>query len=164
MPDTATIDCEQVYRDHHRWLKNWLQQSTHCSEQAADLAHDAFVRLLTSRYRDFGDQPRALLRRVARNLLVDHWRRQEVERAWLDAIAHLPEPEVPSAETRALIIETLLRIESALSQLPMQTQRIFELSQFDGLKQQDIADKIGVSINTVRRHMKKALTACILAQ
>jgi RNA polymerase sigma-70 factor (ECF subfamily) len=164
MSDSLTVDYDRVYRDHHGWLKNWLQQSTHCSEQAADLAHDAFVRLLTSRYRNVEDQPRALLRRVARNLLIDHWRRQEVERAWLHAVAHLPEPEVPSAETRALIIETLLRIESVLTQLPTQTQRIFELSQFDGLKQQDIADKLGVSINTVRRHMQKALTACILAQ
>ena len=162
--DNSTVLLETLYQDHHRWLKRWLQHSTNCSEQAADLAHDTFMRLLAGRHGDFDGQPRALLRRVARNLLIDHWRRREVERAWLASIAHLREPEVPSSETRVLIMETLLRIESALSKLPVQTQRIFELSQFDGLKQQAIADRVGVSINTVRRHLSKALTACILAE
>ncbi|MEM0911871.1 MAG: sigma-70 family RNA polymerase sigma factor [Pseudomonadota bacterium] len=158
-----SVNYDRIYRDHHGWLKNWLRQSTHCSEQAAELAHDTFVRLLTRRYQELEEPPRAMLRRVSRNLLIDHWRRQEVERAWLASVEHLPESEYPSPESRLLVIEAVLQIESVLARLPVQTQRIFALSQFEGMKQQAIADQLGISINTVRRHIQKALTACILA-
>lgn len=165
---TATSPSRQtihtLYSEHHGWLKSWLRRATGCSEQAADLAQDTFLRLLLGRCQNVGSQPRALLQRIARNLVIDHWRRQEVERAWLTAIAQLPAAEMPSAESQALIVESLLRIEAALSRLPQQTQRIFELSQFDGLKQQVIADRLGICINSVRRHLQKALTACILAE
>ncbi|KPW15236.1 RNA polymerase sigma factor, partial [Pseudomonas cannabina pv. alisalensis] len=37
----------ELYSDHHSWLQNWLRKKTGCSQRAADLAHDAFVRILT---------------------------------------------------------------------------------------------------------------------
>lgn len=164
-PDTYSHQLFHVlYQDHHGWLQGWLRRSTGCSERAADIAHDTFLRLLLNRYQDFSSHPRALLQRIARNLIIDYGRRQEVERAYLAALAQLPEAEMPSAESQALIVESLLRIESALSRLPQQTQRIFELSQFDGMKQQSIADQLGICINSVRRHLQKALSVCILAE
>ena len=154
---------EALYLEPHGWLKGWLRRSTGCSEQAADLAQDTFLRLLAGRSHEVTKHPRAMLQRVARNLLIDHWRRREVERAWLDSTAQLPASEVPSPETQALIVESLLRVEAALSRLPAQTRRVFELSQIDGLKQRAIANELNISPRTVRRQLRKALAACILA-
>ncbi len=152
-----------LYSNHHGWLHNWLRRRLGCSEQAADLAHDTFLRLL-ARWRDgFGDEPRALLRHVANGLVIDHWRRQEVERAYLESIAHLPEAETPSLEAHHLIVEALLRIEVMLRDLPALTCEIFLLSQLDGCTHAQIALRKNVCLNTVRRHIRKALVACIMA-
>lgn len=40
---------EILYRDHNLWLRGWLRRKLGCSETAADLAHDTFIRLLTNR-------------------------------------------------------------------------------------------------------------------
>ena len=35
-----------LYGHNHRWLSAWLYQKLNCSEHAADLAQDVFLRLL----------------------------------------------------------------------------------------------------------------------
>ena len=152
-----------LYSHHHPWLQSWLQRKVgnHCD--AADIAHDTFLRLMNRR-RDIGGlgkEPRALLTHIARHLLIDHWRRQDVERAYLDAIAHLPAPEAPSPETRWLILEALQNIEAMLSGLPGLTREIFLLAQLDGLKYADIAARLKISQATVKRHMRRGFLACL---
>ncbi|KAG1242986.1 hypothetical protein G6F65_022704 [Rhizopus arrhizus] len=108
-----------------------------------------------------GAEPRALLTHIAKGLVVDHWRRCAVQDAYLAAVAHLPAPEVPSPEMRALILETLHVIDATLRTLPAKTREIFLLSQFDGLRYEAISEQLGLSLSTVKRHMKRALMGCL---
>lgn len=158
-PDSISI----LYQDHHGWLFGWLRRKLGCNEQAADIAHDTFVRLLGQRRQPDFHEPRALLAHVAKGLVVDHWRRQAVERAYLETIAHLPEPEAPSPETRLLILESLYRIEAMLRTMPPRTQEIFLLAQLDGLTYAQIAARLGTSLITVKRHMRSGFLACMAA-
>lgn len=151
-----------LYREHHGWLQSWLRFKLGNAFDAADLAHDTFVRLMaSSRTAGLGDEPRALLMHIAKGLVVDHWRRRAVERAYLDAVALLPESEVPSPEARLIIIEALLRIQAMLATLPARTQQIFLLAQLDGLTLQEISARAGAPVITVRRHIHRALVACL---
>jgi RNA polymerase sigma factor (sigma-70 family) len=153
-----------LYSDHHGWLQGWLRRKLGDASQAADLAHDTYVRLLQSRRgATIGEQPRAFLTHIAKGLLVDHWRRQDVERAYLDTIALLPEAVAPSPETRLLVLETLLRIDAMLASLPAQTRTIFLMAQLDELSYQDIAERQHTSLATIKRHMRKAFLACLAA-
>lgn len=45
----------------------------------------------------------------------------------------------------------------AINQLPDQCRRVFCLSRFEQLKQQEIADQLGISIKTVKNHITYAL-------
>ncbi|XAH23696.1 sigma-70 family RNA polymerase sigma factor [Xylophilus sp. GW821-FHT01B05] len=154
---------ETLYTDHHGWLRSWLRRKLGNACDAADLAHDTFVRVMASRRlpMHLGEEPRALLTHIAKGLVVDHWRRQEVERAYLEALAQLPEPEMPSPEARLLILEALQRIDAMLDRLPGRTRQIFVLSQIDGLTYQQVADQLGTSLITVKRHMRTAFAACL---
>ena len=71
-----------LYRDHHGWLQGWLRKRLGDREQAADVAQDTFLRLL-SKERDLTPlrDPRAYLSTIAHSLLVNHWRRLAIERA-----------------------------------------------------------------------------------
>jgi len=125
-------------------------------------AHDTFVRLLgRNATAGLGSEPRALLTHIAKGLLVDRWRRQDVERAYLEAIAHLPEPEAPSPETRWLILETLYRVDAMLREMPARVRQVFLLSQLDGLTYGEIAEQLNVSLITVKRDMRSAFLACL---
>jgi RNA polymerase sigma-70 factor (ECF subfamily) len=153
-----------LYVEHHGWLKGWLRKKLGCSDTAADLAQDTFVRVMTARRPTVFDQPRAYLTTIARNLVVDHWRRAELEQAYVAAIALRSEPEAPSEEERLLILESLVRIDAVLHALPAVTRKIFLLSQLDGLTYADIAEQLGMSVVTVKRHMRKSFIACLSAQ
>ena len=70
---------QAIYRAHNDWLLGWLGKKTQCPELARDLAQDTFVRVLKKAGRgERVGQPRAFLVKVARGLLIDHWRRREI--------------------------------------------------------------------------------------
>lgn len=152
---------ESLYCEHHGWLHAWLNRKLGNTCDAADLAHDTFIRLLSRPARSFGSEPRALLTHIAKGLVIDRWRRQDVERAYLESIAHLPEAEVPSPETRWLILEALQRIDALLREMPERVRQTFLLSQIDGLTYVQIAEQLEVSLITVKRDMRDAFLACL---
>ena len=54
--------------------------------------------------------------------------------------------------------ETVAEIERAIDALPAQCKEVFLLTRMDGLSYQETADKLGVSINTVRTQITRAMT------
>ena len=156
------LHVQDLYRAHHSWLHRWLDRTVGNTSDAADLAHDTFIRLLTRESANgFGAEPRALLTHIAKGLVIDRWRRQDVERAYLETIADLPEPEAPSPETRWLILEALCRIDAMLSEMPEKTRTAFLMSQLDGMTYAQIAAALDVSLVTVKRYMRDAFLACL---
>ncbi|MCA8075581.1 sigma-70 family RNA polymerase sigma factor [Burkholderia cepacia] len=148
---------------HHAWLRGWLSRRLGCAHRAADLAHDTFMRLLARDEPIGADEPRAFLTTVAQRVLSNHWRRELIERAYLDALAQRPEAYAPSPEERAVVLETLLEIDRLLDGLPLAAKRAFLLAQLDGLTQAEIARELGVSLATVKRYLVKAGTQCFFA-
>ncbi|WP_284410220.1 sigma-70 family RNA polymerase sigma factor [Acidovorax sp. SUPP3334] len=162
----------RLYGEHHRWLLGWLRAKLGCPHQAADLAQDIFVRLLVHRLGSgFGDgsdaaaprEPRAYLVTVAGRLVANHFRRLSLERAWLDALATLPEAQLPSAEQHAMARQALHRLDAALAGLSDRARRAFLLSQIDGQDYARVAVALGVTERSVKRYMAQAFEAYILA-
>ena len=125
-------EIDALYIDHHAWLRGWLSRKLGCAHRAADLAHDTFMRLLARDEPIGADEPRAFLTTVAQRVLSNHWRREQIERAYLDALALRPEAHAPSPEERAVVLETLLEIDRLLDGLPLAAKRAFLLAQLDG--------------------------------
>lgn len=156
----ATHPVAELYSDHHGWLHAWLRKKLGCTHRAADLAQDTFLRLLARDVPLDLREPRAFLTTVAQGLVAKHFRRQKLEQAWLEALAQMPEASVPSPEQRALMLETLIEIDRRLDALGPAIRQAFLLFQLDGLTQSDIAQRLGVSIPTVKRYIARALVAC----
>jgi len=53
--------------------------------------------------------------------------------------------------------ELKLRLYEAIDRLPEQCGKVFRISRFEGLRQQEIADRLGISIKTVKNHITLAL-------
>ncbi|HEY0685125.1 MAG TPA: sigma-70 family RNA polymerase sigma factor [Steroidobacter sp.] len=149
-----------LYSDHHDWLQRWLRRRLGDAADAPDLAQDVFIRLLARRQAVATREPRAYLSTIARGLVIDHWRRRELEQAWIATLATMPEPEAPSSEHRALILEALIEIDRMLDALPPPVRKAFLLAQLDGMTCPRIARELGVSLATAERYIAKALRAC----
>lgn len=64
-----------------------------------------------------------------------------------------------TAVEKLLVKELRERVEVAISTLPDQTQTIFRMSRFEQMKYQEIAEKLGISVDVVKYHIKIALAS-----
>ena len=79
-----------LYRDHRGWLLAWLNRNLGCRQRAEDLSQDTFVRLLGRPELPGLREPRAFLAKVARGLMIDHFRRagrRAAELPWCEEVA-----------------------------------------------------------------------------
>ena len=152
-------DIATLYADHHGWLQGWLRKKLGSTACAADVAQDTFMRLLDREEAVAAREPRAFLATVAQRVLFNHYRRQKLEQAYLDALAQLPPLHAPSPEERALLLATVFELDRMLDGLPPPVKRAFLLRQLDELPQEDIARRLGISLATVKRHLQRAGSA-----
>ena len=157
-------EIHDLYIGHSGWLQGWLRSKLNCSDTAADLAHDTFIRVMQKQRADASFDilyPRSYLRMVANSLVVDLFRRRSVERAYIEAMAHFPEAVIISEEEREIILQTLQQLDKMLDSLPNAAREAFLLSRLDGLTYVQIAEKLGVSQRTVTRYMQQAFEQCL---
>lgn len=165
LPPEDRLTCDEVraemrsfYVDHSTKLIGRLARHTGCRETARELAHEAFARF-------FGlphvqavqiERPRHYLKRIATNLLRERGRAQAYEQAAAD---HL-RIEGGGAIDQVRVLEardTLRRLEAALSKMKPRTREIFLAHRLDGMSYAEIANRTGISISAVEKHMMKAI-------
>ena len=149
-----------LYSDHHGWLQSWLRRRLGCADDAADLAQDTFVRLLArpaALAPDALREPRAYLTTVARGLLVDFWRRGELQRAYLADLAQQPELLHPSPEERLAAVQMLQAVDALLQGLTPKTRAAWLMCRLDGLTHAEIAEQLQVSVPRVRQYLATAV-------
>ena len=122
------------------------------TEDAEDLVQQVFVAAWRQRHRY--DPTRASLLTwmfgIARNKAIDRLRRLERERR-----VPLQQPVATQDET-AQTADRLL-VNEALSWLRPEQQHILELAFYDDLTHQQIADKLGMPLGTVKSHARRGL-------
>lgn len=153
-----------LYRDHSRWLQGWLSRQVGSRCDAADLMQDTFLRIVGRDSLDNLASARGYLRTIAHGLMVNHLRRRRLERRYLEALECLPEPLAESAEVRMIALETLVAIDRMLDGMPAKARHAFLLSQLEGLGHAEIAERLEVSVSSVRKYLYTAVRHCLAFQ
>lgn len=159
---------DRLYRDHNHWLQGWLRKKLGCASNAADLAQDTFIRILAAveKTRDADltlREPRAFLTTVATRVLSNHYRRQSLEHAYVEALRLMPEAVVPASEQQLIILQTLHSIDALLNALPQKVRAVFLAAQLDGMTYSEISQQLDIPPRSVRRYMALAYERCLLA-
>jgi RNA polymerase sigma-70 factor (sigma-E family) len=120
---------------------------------AEDLVQEAFIRLARSahRIRDPEKGP-AYLRSIVLNLARDHNRRGLVSLRH-----HLPRDDQAGVEDQIALREDQQRVIDALRELPHRQRDCIVLRYYDELGIDDIAATLGISRNSVKTHLGRAL-------
>lgn len=161
---SVPYEVSKLYQEHHAWLVRWLARRTQGMDNAQDLAQDTFMRILARpRVLDSLSNPRAWLVKVANNLVIDQARRRLLEKQYLELLAELPEPELPSVEEQLQLLQLLDRIDQLLEGLRPLEKTAFLMSRLDGLTYKEIAAELNISLSSVEKYMAKAMLACYTA-
>jgi RNA polymerase sigma-70 factor (ECF subfamily) len=150
-----------VFERYYRELLNFLSRSVRDRETAADLAQESYVRVLAAQQagRPIRD-PRALLYRTARNLVIDQHRRSYARHEELSAPDDAPGPRSLEPETIVASRENLAAVLAAIDNLAPRCREAFILYKFDGMSCAQIAAHMGISSRTVEMQLQIAMKAC----
>ena len=128
----------------------------------ADIVQETFARVLRARAAGPIASPRGLLFATARNLALDALRRRQVvsfepmtENE--DSSVFMDVTDVAETVSKRQELELLTQ---AIQTLPDRCRQVFTLRAVYGLSQRAIAEKLGISENTVEKQMGKGLRRC----
>ncbi len=127
-------------------------------EEAKNIAQDTFIKLW--QHRDHIDPSQSLdgfVSRLAWNAALNYLRRKQTHARYHLEQLHTQSLDSISADEDLVATETARRIEAVIANMPPQRRRVFEMSRIENLTYNQIADKLGLTYNTVMNHMKLAL-------
>lgn len=152
-------DLSALFVAYRRELEVYLARQVRCPDTAADLLQETFARVAQHGAGTGLTNVRAYLYRTARNLVIDHFRREERRQTYSlppDRLAHLPDPAVRvdlALEAR----QKLAALQAAMEELPPRTREIFQLNRIEGLTYGEVAGRLGISESSVQKHLARAL-------
>jgi RNA polymerase sigma-70 factor (ECF subfamily) len=128
-------------------------------DDAADLTQDAFIRLLRSLGSYRGETKfTTWLYRLVVNLGIDRLRRRGQPMVRLDDDPTVDVPSDDPADDATLVVERRERaaaVREALDRLPDAQRLALTLHYFEEMRYEDIAEVLGVPLNTVKSHIRR---------
>lgn len=121
----SPLTLASLYSDHHGWLKKWLTHKLKSVYDADDVAQDTFVRIMAGGSLSTIRDPKSFLCTIANRVMIDLFRRNALERAWLEMLSQLPEELSPSPEQRQSQLELLQQIDAMLDGLNVKAREAF---------------------------------------
>ena len=149
--------CEGLYREHAPRLLRLCRLLLRHPQEAEDVAHEVFLRLVESdRGTDRAVAWGPWLTRVAINACRDRQRT-----AWWRLWHGAPEVELvdrdPTPEAAALTGETREHIWHAFRKLSQRQREVFVLRHLEAWSTRDVAEALGLSTGSVKRHLFRAV-------
>ena len=151
---------------YYREILSFLSGQVSDRSMAADLAQESYARVYAAQLAGAGIvNPRALLYRTARNLVIDHYRHAEVRTgvelpACEDEVAQVRGPRSLEPEVAAASQQGIRALAQAIDNLPPRCREAFMLNRIEGLSYVEVAARMGISVKMVEQHLKLALDAC----
>ncbi len=130
--------------------RNWRNRS-----DLEDLRQEIYAQVLDAAESNIPDQAKPFVFSVARNLLIDRFRKAHI--VPIEAAAELDTLKVPSDEPgpeRSVVARDLLRrLQLGIEQLPPRCREAVVLKRIEGLSRREIAQRMGIAEQTVSDHI-----------
>ena len=147
---------EQYYRLHRDELLTFVGSRLGVQEDAEDLVHDLFLRLLDGSRRPITPVTLpSLVYTMARNLIADYYRRRHFREQYALRMQGL-ESLTTSTEATVFADDTLRHVEQRLLRMPVQTAEIYRLHIYDGMKVGEISRYLSQDYKTVEYRLGQA--------
>jgi len=142
-------------------LMQFLQHNWRNKSDIADLRQEVYVRVFEAARKEIPDRPRQFVFSTARNLLIDHVRREQV--IPIEAVADLDAISVamdaPGPDRAAMGRDELRKLQSVIDRLPPRCRQAFVLGKVEGLDGREIARRMGVTESTISKQLAFSIRA-----
>lgn len=116
-----------------------------------NIVSDCFIKLWENRKKiEIKSSLKSYFYQILRNQIIDHYRGKQDMEELMEELPDIPNEVVFDEQQR------YVKLYNAISKLPEQRKMVLELAVFDSLTYQQIADKLGISKNTVKTQIARA--------
>jgi RNA polymerase sigma factor (sigma-70 family) len=140
-------------------LARFLRKNWRNPNDIEDLRQEIYAHVLKAAETKIPDRAKAFLFATARNLLVDHLRRENI--VPIEIVAELDVVAIaagdPGPERQVFARDTLRRLQLALNDLPPRCREAVILQRIEGLSRREIARRMGISEQAVANHVARGM-------
>lgn len=144
---------------HEPALRAWLSRRPLAGLEVDDIVQETYAILAGLERVDHIHNARTYMFEVAKSVVLRSLRRNRI--VVFEALAQAeglePPSEEPSPETVTADRQELTRIATLIAGLPAKCREAFTLRKVHGLSQREVARRMGVSENTVEKHVGKGI-------
>ena len=156
---------EYLFATYYPRLHNYALRFLADGDAVGDIIQDCFMKLWEKRGELILQSVGALLFRMVRNQCLNYLRHKALEDSeWLQSLnledhsERLYSTDFLDDPDQELLFQELKRqVEQTLDALPERSRQIFTMSRFDGMKNRERAEELGISAKVVERHIGRAL-------
>lgn len=146
---------EDVFRSHYKELHHYVFKMLQDADLAEEVVQQVFLGLWERDWEaEIHTSLRAYLYKSVYHSSLNLLKREQVKRRYVDYKVHQPDALDYADQSDTALKQDL---NKALGSLPEKSRLVFEMSRFQELKYQEIAELLDLSIKTVEGHMTKAL-------
>ncbi|MGV3641994.1 MAG: RNA polymerase sigma-70 factor [Adhaeribacter sp.] len=152
------LSFQDLFNKYYSRLVYFSFQIVGSKEPAEDIAQEAFIKYWNQKEEIAPHQLaiKGFLYNTVRNISLNAVRHQKVKDTFavLSSHASMEEEGIINAIIHA---EVLAELHHAIATLPESCQRITRMGYLEGMKNQEIAEELGISVNTVKTQKQRAL-------
>lgn len=149
-----------LYDTYRKKIYSYAVQLTRSGDEADEIVQEVFLKCwLKKEELNRIDNCNAWLHTIARHLFVDRLRRIAREEEGLEQLRLFSAEQTTSIDHFILDKENEILLRQSIERLSLQQRAVFELSRRQGLDRGEIALQLGISENTVRVHLTRALAS-----
>ena len=149
----------RLYRRYWEDLFITAAKALRGKEEAADVVQDVFLSLWNRRHElNIEGSLAAYLQTSVRYKAIHYIEKNITRRDYLALLTDVAVNTLPpSAEIQLQLKEVQQAIHDAVARMPPKMQEVYRLSRQEHLSHKEIADKLGISVETVKKHIQHAL-------
>jgi RNA polymerase sigma factor (sigma-70 family) len=153
---------ERLFAEHRSALQAYFYRRIRTKSDAPDLAQEVYVRLLRMNDSEAIRNPQLYLYTVASNLVKEHAVREQrlATSEFTETGVQERIGELPSLDSQLEATQLVEHLGTVLEQLPTRWRNALILQYRYGLTYQEIADRLGVSSNMVKKYLAQGLGRC----
>jgi RNA polymerase sigma-70 factor (ECF subfamily) len=154
---------EKLFAEHGRALRAYIVRRVRSRSDAADLVQEVYLRMLQVSDTEAIRDPQLYLYTVARHVLSQHALRSRRHNGHVDVDDLSVQGQLgqlPALDTQLDARQMAEHLRAALGQLPAKWRIAIILQYRYGLTYEQIADRLGVSSNMVKKYLAQGIGRC----
>src|SRR5690606_17019450 len=150
----------QLYERYSRRLYGFVLRYIKLESEAEEIVQEVFVIIWESRNKiDVYSSFESYLFTIAYNATISQFRKKASEKKYLEHLRSIQQVEnAPDLIDEIQFNELNERVHSLLNEITPRQREIFRLSREQGLTHDEIAQKLGISTTTVKKHISNTLS------